>query len=63
MKKGIKKLKLNRETLRNLDDSALGNVAGGAANSEQTAVCGTCTTAKDCGSCGTLQTNCPCAAE
>lgn len=58
MKKGIKKLKLSRETLRNLDDSALGNVAGG--NSEQTAVCGGCTTQKDCGSCGTLQSNCDC---
>jgi hypothetical protein len=61
MKKGIKKLSLSRETLRNLDDSALSNVGGG--NTEQTAVCGGCTTRKDCGSCGTIQSNCACTVE
>lgn len=61
MKKGIKKLQLSRETIRHLDDAALGNALGAAAaNTEQTAVCGGCTTRKDCGSCGTIQSNCAC---
>lgn len=44
----ISKLKLNRETLRNLEQSLLGNVAGGAEEDPSVTVkysnCGSCNT-------------------
>ena len=39
MKKRIRKLRLNRETLRNLDSAALGHVAGGATETNCTLCC------------------------
>lgn len=47
MKKKIHKMKLSRETLRHLDDSAVEHVAGGATE-ETCSYCGICRTDDPC---------------